>query len=196
MIQLAEKGSRKCQVNYRKVPQALKLSQAKSDGDLQRRCRGSCRRIPELYARSSLPKSREQTPPSHHHHPPPRPPTSSRAWAGAVNRLPNLAFALPPSLLPSTAHFRRAARTGLSPARPLVLHQPLHPRYNPPRGCRASTLKQSPWRVCTPMSTSRCPGHTGITTASTSAGVCWRTTRSCAKSVYDPELNILLGNGI
>jgi hypothetical protein len=63
-------------------------------------------------------------------------------------------------------------------------HQPLHPRYIPliarQRRERARS-NQSPWRASTPTSTSRCPGHTGTMTASTSAGESWRTTRSCAK---------------
>jgi hypothetical protein len=68
-------------------------------------------------------------------------------------------------------------RPFLSPPTP---PSPLHLTHKPPAN-RASALEQSTWRASTPTSTSRCPGHTGTMTASTSAGESWRTTRLCAK---------------
>ena len=160
------------------------VASSESDaGDLQQRWLEAADEYPSLCPPAAVRcPSCEQTPPSHHHHPPPRPPTSSRAWAGELDRHPIFTSTSAACSPPSSARYHRPVRhTSLASLTARFAPTPPSPLHPTRVLHRASALTQSPWRACTPTSTSRCPGHTGTMTASTSAGACWKTTRSCAK---------------
>lgn len=104
---------------------------------------------------------------------------TSRAWLALFSTAILINLRQPPIHLPRCRLLPPCARIPHPPDRSFLAG----PAPSQSEGAKNERAQTPPWRACTPTSTSRCPGHTGTTTVSTSAGACWKTTRSCARSV-------------